>query len=257
MKYIYFTFSSTSIETSAIQILSTITPPGSPDLLQPLIPSSNWKVIHNHSHAWSEIGMSLWSWNGLVKNVTGWSRSQKCSLKHHHMLSWSWSQATTFLCSQLWSCRSKKSSGCHSGEWKPHSGCSLESTDAKSSGQFKRGSTLLSEGSDKGGKSGATNQNWLNRGAHGKRFQKCPLPAPPEQAGSSRCLHHVSKLVQFCTNPDKIIQTELDHPITINGALFACMDSNDTVLDELAHLLMINRVFAAHNIGENVTFATR
>ena len=35
------------------------------------------------------------------------------------------------------------------------------------------------------------------------------------------------------------------------------MESNDSDLDEVAHLLMINRVFAADNLGEDVTFSTR
>ena len=35
------------------------------------------------------------------------------------------------------------------------------------------------------------------------------------------------------------------------------MESNDKALDELAHLLMINRVFAAYNLGEDGMFATR
>nr|CCA19884.1 AlNc14C81G5294 [Albugo laibachii Nc14] len=67
----------------------------------------------------------------------------------------------------------------------------------------------------------------------------------------------VRKLVRSCTSSDKIIQAAVEHPITMHGMLFACMDSNDSVLDELAHILMINRVFAANNLNEDVTFATR
>ena len=68
---------------------------------------------------------------------------------------------------------------------------------------------------------------------------------------------HVRRLVRFCTNPDKIIRAALDYPITMNGVLLSCMESNDSALDEVAHLLMINRVFAADNLGEDVTFSTR
>ena len=35
------------------------------------------------------------------------------------------------------------------------------------------------------------------------------------------------------------------------------MESNDPALDCVAQLLMINRVFAAHDLNEDVTFATR
>ena len=80
---------------------------------------------------------------------------------------------------------------------------------------------------------------------------------PDKLVQADACIHYVRKLVQFCTNPDKIIRAALDHPITMNGVLLACMESNDKALDEVAHLLMINRVFATHNLGEDVTFATR
>nr|CCA24322.1 AlNc14C233G9341 [Albugo laibachii Nc14] len=43
----------------------------------------------------------------------------------------------------------------------------------------------------------------------------------------------------------------------MHGVLLACMDSNDPALDDLAHVLMINRLFAANNLNEDVTFATR
>lgn len=53
---------------------------------------------------------------------------------------------------------------------------------------------------------------------------------------------HVRRLVQFCTNPDKITRAALDHPITMNGVIISCMDSSDRALDKLAYLLLINRV---------------
>lgn len=36
-----------------------------------------------------------------------------------------------------------------------------------------------------------------------------------------------------------------------------CMNSNSKVLDDVAHLVLINRVFTAHNLSADVTFATR
>nr|CCA18925.1 AlNc14C59G4388 [Albugo laibachii Nc14] len=67
----------------------------------------------------------------------------------------------------------------------------------------------------------------------------------------------VCRLIQSSTNPDKIIAEALTHPITMTGVLLGCMDANDKALDEVAHLLLINRVFAAYNLDEDVTFATR
>ena len=80
---------------------------------------------------------------------------------------------------------------------------------------------------------------------------------PDKLVQADSCIPHVRKLIQFCTNPDKIIRAALDHPITMNVVLLACMESNNKALDEVAHLLMINRVLATHNLGEDVTFATR
>lgn len=42
----------------------------------------------------------------------------------------------------------------------------------------------------------------------------------------------------------------------MSGVLLAFMESNDKAVDDLVHLLMINRVYAAQNLGEDVTFAT-
>ena len=80
---------------------------------------------------------------------------------------------------------------------------------------------------------------------------------PDKLVQADACIPHVRRLVQFCTNPDQIIRAALDHPITMHGVLISCMESNDPALDEVAHLLLINRVFAAHNLGEDVTFTTR
>lgn len=41
------------------------------------------------------------------------------------------------------------------------------------------------------------------------------------------------------------------------GCFISFMESNDLALDEVAHLHMINRVFVAHNLVEDVSFATR
>lgn len=35
------------------------------------------------------------------------------------------------------------------------------------------------------------------------------------------------------------------------------MEANERALDEVAHLLLINRVFATYNLGEDITFSTR
>ena len=43
----------------------------------------------------------------------------------------------------------------------------------------------------------------------------------------------------------------------MNGMLLACMKSIDKALDEIAYLLQTNRVFAAHDLNEQFTFATR
>ena len=67
----------------------------------------------------------------------------------------------------------------------------------------------------------------------------------------------VCRLIQSSTNPDKIIAEALTHPITMTGVLLGCMDANDKALDEVAHLLLIKRVFATYNLDEDVTFATR
>nr|CCA18945.1 AlNc14C60G4408 [Albugo laibachii Nc14] len=67
----------------------------------------------------------------------------------------------------------------------------------------------------------------------------------------------VRRLIQSSTNLDKIIEAALAHPITMTGVLLECMEANDKALDEVAHLLLINRVFAAYNLDEDVTFATR
>ena len=79
---------------------------------------------------------------------------------------------------------------------------------------------------------------------------------PDKLFQADRQIEHVRRILKFSTNPDKIIRTALDHPIAMNGVLLACMESNDPALDCVAQLLMINRVFAAHDLNEDVTFAT-
>ena len=80
---------------------------------------------------------------------------------------------------------------------------------------------------------------------------------PDKLAQADSHIAHMRRLVQFSANPDKIIRAALDYPITMNGGLLACMEANDRALDEVAHLLLINRVFATYNLGEDVTFSTR
>lgn len=65
---------------------------------------------------------------------------------------------------------------------------------------------------------------------------------------------HVRRLVQFCTNPDKITRAALDHPITMNEVLLM---SDFRVLHDVAHILLISGVFLAHNLEIDVTLSTR
>ncbi|CCI11780.1 unnamed protein product [Albugo candida] len=41
---------------------------------------------------------------------------------------------------------------------------------------------------------------------------------PDKLVQADACIPHVWKIIQFCTNPDKLIRPALDHPITMNGA---------------------------------------
>ena len=68
---------------------------------------------------------------------------------------------------------------------------------------------------------------------------------------------HVRRVFQFCSKLDSIIRAALNYPITMNEVLLSCMESNVIALDEVGHLLMINGLFAADNLGEDVTFSTR
>lgn len=61
----------------------------------------------------------------------------------------------------------------------------------------------------------------------------------------------------FCTNPKKIIWAALDHPIAIDGVIFAFIESNHSALDDVVYLLIINQAFAAHDLNKDVNFATR
>lgn len=49
----------------------------------------------------------------------------------------------------------------------------------------------------------------------------------------------------------------VEHSITLNSMLLACMRSIDKGLDELAHLLTISRVFAALDVNKDLTFPKR
>lgn len=61
----------------------------------------------------------------------------------------------------------------------------------------------------------------------------------------------------LCTNPNKIIWAVLDNPIAMNGVIFAFIESNHSALDDAVYLLIINQVFAAHDLNKDVNFATR
>lgn len=80
---------------------------------------------------------------------------------------------------------------------------------------------------------------------------------PDELVQDAAGISHMRRLIQFYTYPAKIIRAALDHPIIMNGGLLACMESNGRALKDVAYLLMINRVFAAHDLNEDVTFSTR
>lgn len=67
----------------------------------------------------------------------------------------------------------------------------------------------------------------------------------------------MKRIVKLCTNPDKIIRAAFDDPITMNGVILSVIDSNDSALDEVAHIIRISRVFASHNLNEDVRFAKR
>lgn len=57
-------------------------------------------------------------------------------------------------------------------------------------------------------------------------------------------IEHVRRMVQISTNPDEMIRASLDHQIAFNGALLACIETNDKALNDVVHLL-VNQVFSA------------
>lgn len=65
-------------------------------------------------------------------------------------------------------------------------------------------------------------------------------------------IEYLRRLVQLCINPDKTVWAPLYNTISTNRVLLAFMRSNFKALDEVVHLLMIKRQFAANDLNEDV-----
>lgn len=59
-------------------------------------------------------------------------------------------------------------------------------------------------------------------------------------------------MIQLSTNPEKLFRAALDHLLIIKGALITCMELNYRAMDEIAHVILTNRVLGVHNLGEDV-----
>ncbi|KAL8001844.1 hypothetical protein Plhal703r1_c17g0079191 [Plasmopara halstedii] len=65
------------------------------------------------------------------------------------------------------------------------------------------------------------------------------------------------KVLNSATNADKLIQFALQSPLALNHAILERMRDQDCTFQEVAQLLLLNRILAASQPGEDTTFHTK